>query len=173
MWNMRDGRRDLINRSRRPLLLLAGETRRGGTRIGHCKDRIVPAARTSLPLDVFCVEHGRWTGQRAIRRRDTIVPHVRESAAVDQVQTKVWESVRNGTNVAPPPAAPARENRPAQYSRRDRRQWPARKHTRKSSSRAAVGVSIDDFVDEVQRPVHSATVGLKGERVVGVWWLTG
>jgi hypothetical protein len=32
----------------------------------------------------------------------------------------------------------------------------------------AVGVSIDDFVDEVQRRFSHATSGLKGERVVGV-----
>ena len=33
---------------------------------------------------------------------------------------------------------------------------------------SAVGVSIDDFVVEVQRRFASATSGLKGERVVGV-----
>jgi len=32
----------------------------------------------------------------------------------------------------------------------------------------AVGVSIDDFIDQVQRRFANATSGLKGERVVGV-----
>ena len=53
----------LINRSKRPLLLLAGELVSGGKQdriIG--KDRIVPVGSEPLPLDVFCVEHGRWTG---------------------------------------------------------------------------------------------------------------
>src|SRR5712671_4573394 len=53
----------LINRSKRPLLLLAGELVSGGKQdriIG--KDRIVPVGAEPLPLDVFCVEHGRWTG---------------------------------------------------------------------------------------------------------------
>ena len=98
----------LINRSRRPLLLLAGELVSGGKQdrvIG--KDRIVPAGGPPLPLDVFCVEHGRWTGSTQFAAANTIVhPSVRESAAVDQLQGKVWDSVRNGTNLAAPSAAP-------------------------------------------------------------------
>jgi len=50
----------LINRSKRPLLLLAGELVSGGKQdriIG--KDRLVPVGSKPLPLDVFCVEHGR------------------------------------------------------------------------------------------------------------------
>jgi hypothetical protein len=52
----------LINRGKKPLLLLAGEIVSGGKQdriIG--KDRIVPIGAEPLPLDVFCVEHGRWT----------------------------------------------------------------------------------------------------------------
>src|SRR5258705_12940070 len=98
----------LINRSRRPLLLLAGELVSGGKQdrvIG--KDRIVPVGAPPLPLDVFCVEHGRWTGSSQFAAAKTIVhPSVRESAAVDQAQTKVWDSVRNGTNAKAPAAAP-------------------------------------------------------------------
>src|SRR5881628_2906795 len=99
----------LINRSKRPLLLLAGELVRGGKQdriIG--KDRIVPAGAPPLPLDVFCVEHGRWTGSSQFGAARTIVhPSVREQAAVNQAQTKVWDSVRNGTNLKAAPAAPA------------------------------------------------------------------
>src|ERR1700674_5392088 len=98
----------LINRSKRPLLLLAGELVSGGKQdrvIG--KDRIIPAGAPPLPLDVFCVEHGRWTGSSQFAAAQNIVhPSVRESAAVDQKQTKVWDSVRNGTNSKAPAAAP-------------------------------------------------------------------
>jgi hypothetical protein len=159
----------LINRSRRPLLLLAGELVSGGKQdrvIG--KDRIVPAAGPPLPLDVFCVEHGRWTGSAQFAAANTIVhPSVRESAAVDQAQAKVWESVRNGTNMKAPPAAPsakiAQPNIQAAIAGNGRTEA----YERIYESRA-VGVSIDDFVDEVQRRFVSATSGLKGERVVGV-----
>src|SRR5712691_7706424 len=159
----------LINRSRRPLLLLAGELVSGGKQdrvIG--KDRIVPAGGAPLPLDVFCVEHGRWTGSAQFAAANTIVhPSVRESAAVDQVQTKVWESVRNGTNAKAKAAAP-----PPQISAQNLQTAIAGNGRTEAYEKIyvsqAVGVSIDDFVSEVRRRFSSATSGLKGERVVGV-----
>jgi len=51
----------LINNSKRPLILLAGEVVTGGKQdrlVG--KDRIVPAESDPVDLSVFCVEHGRW-----------------------------------------------------------------------------------------------------------------
>src|SRR5882757_9859054 len=46
----------LINRSKRPLLLLAGELVSGGKQDRIIsKDRIVPVGAEPLPLDVFCV----------------------------------------------------------------------------------------------------------------------
>src|SRR5260370_29428242 len=51
----------VVNNSRRPLLLLAGEIVAGGKQdrvIG--KDRIVPAESDPVDLSVFCVEPGRW-----------------------------------------------------------------------------------------------------------------
>jgi hypothetical protein len=87
----------LINRGKRPLLLLAGEVVSGGKQdriIG--KDRIVPAGAEPLPLDVFCVEHGRWTGgsDEFVAAKTIVKPSVREKAAVDQDQGKVWAAVR-------------------------------------------------------------------------------
>jgi hypothetical protein len=159
----------LINRSRRPLLLLAGELVSGGKQdrvIG--KDRIVPAGGPPLPLDVFCVEHGRWTGSAQFAAANTIVhPSVRESAAVDQVQTKVWESVRNGTNAKAAPSAPrpqiSAENLQSAIAGNGRTEA-----YEKIYESRAVGVSIDDFVNEVQRRFVQATSGLRNERVVGV-----
>jgi hypothetical protein len=159
----------LINRSKRPLLLLAGELVSGGKQdrvIG--KDRIVPVGAAPLPLDVFCVEHGRWTGSSQFAAANTIVhPSVRESAAVDQAQTKVWESVRNGTNAKAAPSAPrpqiSSDNLQAAIAGNGRTE--AYEKIYKSR---AVGVSIDDFVNEVQRRFAQATSGLKNERVVGV-----
>ncbi len=159
----------LVNRSKRPLLLLAGELVSGGKQdrvIG--KDRIVPVGAPPLPLDVFCVEHGRWTGSSQFAAARTIVhPSVRESAAVDQAQTKVWDSVRNGTNSKAPASAPR-----AQISA-DSLQFAIAGNGRTEAYEKiyvsqAVGVSIDDFVNEVQRRFAQATSGLKNERAVGV-----
>ncbi len=159
----------LLNRGKRPLLLLAGELVSGGKQdriIG--KDRIVPVGAPPLPLDVFCVEHGRWTGSSQFAAALTIVhPSVRERAAVDQAQAEVWDAVRSGTTAKAAPAAP-----PPQISA-DRLQYAiaGNAHTEayeKIYQSSAVGVSIDDFVAEVQRRFANATSGLKGERVVGV-----
>jgi hypothetical protein len=159
----------LVNRSKRPLLLLAGELVSGGKQdrvIG--KDRIVPVGAPPLPLDVFCVEHGRWTGSSQFAAAGTIVhPSVRERAAVDQKQNEVWNAVRSGTTVQADAAAPA----PMISGSRLQSAIAGNAHTEayeKIYQSGAVGVSIDDFVAEVQRRFSGATSGLKGERVVGV-----
>jgi hypothetical protein len=159
----------LINRSRRPLLLLAGELVSGGKQdrvIG--KDRIVPVGAPPLPLDVFCVEHGRWTGSSQFAAAKTIVhPSVRERAAVDQKQTEVWDAVRSGTTAKAAPSAPP----PPISSRSIQGAIAGNGRTEayeKIYESQAVGVSIDDFVNEVQRRFAQDTFGLKTERVVGV-----
>jgi hypothetical protein len=159
----------LINRSRRPLLLLAGELVSGGKQdrvIG--KDRIVPAGGAPLPLDVFCVEHGRWTGSTQFAAASTIVhPSVRERAAVDQKQTEVWDAVRSGTTAKAAPAAPAPRMTLGDIQGAIAGNGRTEAYEKIYESRA-VGVSIDGFVDEVQRRFAQATSGLKNERVVGV-----
>jgi hypothetical protein len=159
----------LINRSRRPLLLLAGELVSGGKQdrvIG--KDRIVPVGAPPLPLDVFCVEHGRWTGSAQFAAANTIVhPSVRERAAVDQKQTEVWDAVRSGTTAKAAPAAPPPQISTYNIQGAIAGNGRTEAYEKIYQSRA-VGVSIDDFVDEVQRRFAIATSGLKGERVVGV-----
>src|SRR5580704_1393676 len=51
----------LVNNSKRPLLLLAGEIVTGGKQDRViAKDRIVPPGADPIDLSVFCIEHGRW-----------------------------------------------------------------------------------------------------------------
>jgi len=159
----------LINRSRRPLLLLAGELVSGGKQdrvIG--KDRIIPAGAPPLPLSVFCVEHGRWTGVSQFSAANTIVhPSVRERAAVDQKQTEVWDAVRSGTTAKAPAAAPAPRMSMQDIQGAIDTNGRTEAYEKIYQSRA-VGVSIDDFVEEVRARFGRATSSLKGERVVGV-----
>jgi hypothetical protein len=59
----------LTNKSGKALLLIAGEIIVGGKQdriVGH--DCIIEASSTPVPLDVFCVEHGRWSGGSAFGR---------------------------------------------------------------------------------------------------------
>jgi hypothetical protein len=159
----------LLNRSRRPLLLLAGELVSGGKQdrvIG--KDRIVPAGGPPLPLSVFCVEHGRWTGVQQFAAAKTIVhPSVRERAAVDQKQKEVWDAVRSGTTTKAPSAAPAPRMSMGNIQSAIDTNGRTEAYEKIYQSRA-VGVSIDDFVEEVRIRFARATSGLKDERVVGV-----
>ena len=56
----------LVNNSRQPLILLAGEIVTGGKQDRViAKDRIVPAESDPMDLNVFCVEPGRWTATSA------------------------------------------------------------------------------------------------------------
>jgi hypothetical protein len=105
----------LVNNSKRPLLLLAGEIVTGGKQdrvIG--KDRIVPAESDPVDLSVFCVEPGRWVATSehfgasqamygsaiggsthgAVPMAMMAQPSVRAKAMADQDQGKVWAEVR-------------------------------------------------------------------------------
>lgn len=56
----------LTNNSGKTLVLIAGEMILGGKQdriVGH--DCIIEASNIPVPLDVFCVEHGRWSGPSA------------------------------------------------------------------------------------------------------------
>jgi len=159
----------LINRSKRPLLLLAGELVSGGKQdriIG--KDRIVPAGAEPLPLDVFCVEHGRWSNGSQFTAAKTIVhPSVREQAAVTQRQDNVWASVAGGTTAARSAAAPAPQVPADVLAQTMTAEAPTQSYEKIYDSRR-VAPSVDAMVDEVQRRFRRETAGLKGERVVGV-----
>jgi hypothetical protein len=171
----------LINRSKRPLLLLAGELVSGGKQdriIG--KDRIVPVGSEPLPLDVFCVEHGRWTGTSSqfVASKTIVHPSVREQAAVVQDQKDVWDAVRSGTlakaapsssvtvtGAAPMPATPRITTETIEASINTAA--PTQAYA-KIYEGGRVGASVDTFVEELRRRFDRATFGLKGERVVGV-----
>jgi hypothetical protein len=95
----------LVNNSKRPLLLLAGEIVTGGKQdriIG--KDRIVPAESDPIDLSVFCVEPGRWVpanGKYEFGSAGGVAggllasPVVRGKAMDAKDQQQVWESVRS------------------------------------------------------------------------------
>ena len=103
----------LVNNSKRPLLLLAGEIVSGGKQdrvIG--KDRIVPPESDPIDLSVFCVEPGRWVATTehfgasealygknsgavggAVPMAIMAQPSVRAKAMADKDQNQVWNEV--------------------------------------------------------------------------------
>jgi len=104
----------LVNNSKRPLLLLAGEIVTGGKQdrvIG--KDRIVPPESDPIDLGVFCVEPGRWVATSEHFGGSGVMygtagtagtvggpvtmmaqPSVRAKAMGDKDQNEVWDEVR-------------------------------------------------------------------------------
>ena len=185
----------LVNRGKKPLLLLAGEVVSGGKQdriIG--KDRLVPVGAAPLPLDVFCVEHGRWTGgsDKFVAAKTMVHPSVREKAAIEQDQSRVWAAVSGQT---PPiasmsetvvvngaagtgtsgglgvgsakPAAPAPQISENSVEMMIASDAPTQSY-RKIYQSQAVEVSVEAFALELERRFNRATSALKGEHVVGV-----
>jgi hypothetical protein len=169
----------LINRGSKPLVLLAGELVSGGKQDRIIsKDRIVPAGAEPLPLDVFCVEQGRWSsGAQFSAGKLMVHPSVREKAAVDQEQSKVWAAVRSGTTsgsgvaggLGSGSSAPAAQPMlpPRIITGITSAEAPTQSYQRIYQS-SQVGNSADPFVDEIQGRFARHIAELKGEAVVGV-----
>jgi hypothetical protein len=167
----------LVNRGKRPLLLLAGEVVSGGKQdriIG--KDRIIPVGAKPLPLDVFCVEHSRWTngGDTFAAGKTMVHPTVRAEAAVSQDQSKVWAAVRGDTAAARAQssmssslAVAAPQISSQQLSHVMASAAPTEGY-RSIYQSAAMGPSVENFALEVEKRFNRATSDLKGEHVVGV-----
>lgn len=87
----------LVNNSKRPLILLAGEIVTGGKQDRVvAKDRIVPAESDPVDLGVFCVEPHRWVESSSKFDTHASVmaqPSVRKKAMVEKDQQEVWNSV--------------------------------------------------------------------------------
>jgi len=157
----------LINRSKRPLVLLAGEVVSGGKQDRViAKDRIVAPDAEPLPLDVLCVEQGRWSaGSQFASSKLMAHPSVREKAAVDRKQDEVWSAVRSGTTARreADPSAPA-----ARISMEQLETAVASSGSvayAKIYDQSRVGQSVATFAEEMDRRFRRAA---KGRTVVGV-----
>ncbi len=172
----------LVNNSKRPLLLLAGEIVAGGKQdrvIG--KDRIVPAESDPVDLSVFCVEPGRWVGSSAQfgasgalygedkgvsmngRSVSTLMaqPSVRAKAMGDKDQNQVWAEVKKQQQamaaevaVAAPTASADQINSTSSYAR------------------VMENKDVKEKVDEIAKPIEqnyqSMVRQLRDRNAVGV-----
>jgi hypothetical protein len=175
----------LINNSKRPLLLLAGEIVTGGKQdrvIG--KDRIVPAESDPVDLSVFCVEPGRWVATsehfgtsggtyggavggpisgKSPSASGTLMaqPSVRAKAMGDKDQNQVWAEVRKQQHsmaVEVAPAAPPASSGEIQSTT--------------SYARVMENKDVKQKVDEIAAPIQhnyeSVIKQLRDRKAVGV-----
>lgn len=158
----------LINNSKRPLLLLAGEIVTGGKQdrvIG--KDRIVPAESDPVDLSVFCVEPGRWTAAEGkpdfgTARGDAAslfaAPALRSKAMVAKDQQQVWDEVRKSQHAMAESVvvngAAAQVNSTTSYAR--------------VMGNKEVQKRVDSVAEPMQRNYESVIRQLRDKNAVGV-----
>lgn len=157
----------LVNNSKHPLLLLAGEIVTGGKQdriIG--KDRLVPAESDPIDLGVFCVEPGRWVGASSKFTAPPpgvvgglVAPSVRSKAMADRDQAKVWSQVRKAQNevVAQMPAG-ARETVEVQATS---------SYARVMDNRA-VQKQVDSIAQPIENSYRTLIKQLRDQNAVGV-----
>jgi len=171
----------LINNSKRPLLLLAGEIVTGGKQdrvIG--KDRIVPPESDPVDLSVFCVEPGRWVATSghfgasgttyasggasvhgAVPGTLMAQPSVRAKAMGDKDQSQVWAEVRKQQQSMTVEVAGA-----APLASRDEIQSTS------SYARVMENKDVKQKVDEIAAPIEhnyeSLIKQLRDRKAVGV-----
>ena len=173
----------LVNNSKHPLLLLAGEVVTGGKQdrvVG--KDRIIPGESDPVDVSVFCVEHGRWTNTSD--KFDThasvmLQPSVRMKAMADQDQQKVWDAVgRSRTEMAGAVAAapvPSATPRPGQTSETVTVTTSdalvalnATSSYAKARENKAVQKQVESITEPMQKAYESVIKQLRNQNAVGV-----
>ena len=151
----------LVNNSKKPLILLAGEIVTGGKQdrvIG--KDRLVPAESDPVDLSVFCVEPGRWTATSAkfgALNSTMAQPAVRAKAMGDKDQSQVWAAVRGAQSAASETVTPEASGELAQSSSYAR-----------LMQNAQVKQKVDSVAEPIQRTYQSLIKELRDRNAVGV-----
>ncbi|HZS28881.1 MAG TPA: DUF6569 family protein [Candidatus Angelobacter sp.] len=171
----------LVNNSKHPLILLAGEVVTGGQQdrvVG--KDRIVPAESDPVDLSVFCVEHGRWT--ETSEKFDThasvmLQPSVRKKAMAEQNQQQVWDAV--GQSKAsmsaramelgpPPPPNGTTQTVTVESYAATVQQLDGTSSYAKARENAAIKQQVDSIVEPMQKSYESVIKQLRNQNAVGV-----
>lgn len=163
----------LVNNSKHPLILLAGEIVTGGKQDRIiAKDRIIPTGGDPVDLSVFCVEPGRWIGTttkfEAMSVPQMAQPSIRYNAMAEKSQQKVWDEVgRSRERVMAEAAAPSVD---AYRGGTVGRLADARNTTSyaKTMQYEAVQKTVDDVAKPIQTSYDSIMRQLRDKHAVGV-----
>ena len=163
----------LVNNSKHPLILLAGEVVTGGKQdrvVG--KDRIVPAESDPVDLAVFCVEHGRWV--ESSTKFDThasvmLQPSVRMKAMADQDQQKVWDEVANSRkNMSAVMLAAPSANLSTVEVTSAQAQIDSTSSYAKARENSVVQKQVESITEPMQKSYESVIKQLRNQNAVGV-----
>jgi len=171
----------LVNHSKRPLLLLAGEVVTGGKQDRIvAKDRIVPADADPIDLSVFCIEPGRWTesspefgaSDKSAAHSFMVQPAVRERAMVDQDQQQVWDSVHGTMSkmeaaAAPPAPASTYRGGGVMYDTAPPMSLGTTSYA-KMMENPAISQKVDEAAAPVMKAREEVLAKLRDEHAVGV-----
>ncbi len=165
----------LVNHSKRPLLMLAGEIVTGGKQDRViAKDRIVPAGAEPMDLSVFCIEPGRWTESSAkfgVAAKGNVSsfmvqPQVRQRAMVEKDQQQVWNAVGGAISNMNRAASPAPGMRSSSSL------GDVGRTATTSYAKVMQSVAVSDKVDSVAAPLMKSReeilAQLRKEDAVGV-----
>jgi hypothetical protein len=125
------------NTGKKPVYLMAGEIVLGGQQdrcVGH--DVIVRPSKKEVPVTVFCVEHGRWSGQSEFAGAAKMV-------AANSIRADAQEGAFAGSRPAAEVSAQIAVNGQSRLSRANREQ------TIEIGSRASVGGAQQKVWDKV------------------------
>ncbi len=89
------------NRGEFPIYVLAGTAVKGGKQDRQIGQDFIISPKTKVPVDAFCVEHGRWSGQRGGKStggkfktiKQLANMEVRKAGQYESNQGKVWTKV--------------------------------------------------------------------------------
>src|SRR5262245_52654729 len=85
---------EIESRSDRPILVCAGTLVKGGQQDRQIGQDFVVLGHSTVAVDAFCVEHGRWSGSAGFcATRAIAVASVRASGQYRGNQQRVWEEV--------------------------------------------------------------------------------
>lgn len=171
----------LVNNSKLPLILLAGEVVTGGKQdrvVG--KDRIVPAESDPVDLSVFCVEHGRWV--ESSDKFDThasvmVQPSVRKKVMAEKEQQQVWNEVASSKSAmaaraaAPPSAGAATASGGGSsyaYSADAMGRLDSTTSYAKVRENPMIQQQVDSIVAPMQKSYESVAKQLREQNAVGV-----
>jgi hypothetical protein len=164
----------LVNNSKLPLILLAGEIVTGGKQDRVvAKDRIVPAESDPVDLGVFCVEPHRWvesSGKFDTHASVMAQPSVRKKAMAEKDQQQVWNEVNSAKSTmaaraAVLPAPPGMSGGDYAYATR---QLDATSSYAKARENPAVEKQVESITVPMQKSYESLIKQLRNQNAVGV-----